>query len=519
MALDVGTQWDGRANGTVNGGGGFVPGGSGTDRSQQDAVHASRTDLVIGSAGNEDQLSSAADNFATDDEDNIVTIISGTGFTPGRYHVVSVTAGVATMDRNVGTADSTGGSGDLGGSMTITNTNIGDIVAGNDLHIKSDGTHTPGEAITPTTNGTSTNAINVHGYKTTHLDQPDKVDMPLLVMGANALDWANFWIINHVLATTTEADGMEGGSNTKFIRCSVFNSSGTSNRSAMELSTTASVLRSEAESTNGAAIRIGNSAHTRGNYVHDSVDGIIGTFTTMASTQHGWNIFDRISDDALSFGSGVNTVAFINTFYKCGNAILSTSGTNARIEMNNFVDNTTAINWTSGHFGSNLFDWNNFDGNTTDTANADDVGLNDTAVAPQFTDPDAAFTDLVSDAANPSVVSSAGAIFTAADVNEKITITGGTGFTVQIATIVSVAGNDATLDVDTGTGTTGGEFTMPARRDFSVGTNLKATGTPNKFLGSGTTGFTDQNAAQREEPAGGGAASILGVIGLRGGLQ
>lgn len=48
------------------------------------------------------------------------------------------------------------------------------------------------------------------------------------------------------------------------------------------------------------------------------------------------------------------------------------------------------------------------------------------------------------------------------------------------------------------------EFTDAAGGDFSVGTNVKATAFPGAFNGSSTTGYLDQGAVQRQEPAGGG---------------
>ena len=154
MALSASTVWEVRAGGTATGGGGFVSGGGGTDYSQQDAVHSTRTDIVIDAATNTD-ITSASDNFASDDVGNIINITSGTGFTTGRYEIVSVSSGVATLDRAVGTVGSTGGNGVLGGAMTITDANLSDVVAGNKVWIKADATHSPGQEISPGNSGTA----------------------------------------------------------------------------------------------------------------------------------------------------------------------------------------------------------------------------------------------------------------------------------------------------------------------------------------------------------------------------
>src|SRR5262245_41103158 len=108
MALS-GTEiaWECRADAdSVQNGGGFVVGASGTDFSQQASAQHTYTDLVI-SAGDMKQLTSVARGFTSVDVGNIIRVTGGTGFTQGRYYIVSVSLGVATMDRNVGTLGST----------------------------------------------------------------------------------------------------------------------------------------------------------------------------------------------------------------------------------------------------------------------------------------------------------------------------------------------------------------------------------------------------------------------------
>lgn len=67
------------------------------------------------------------------------------------------------------------------------------------------------------------------------------------------------------------------------------------------------------------------------------------------------------------------------------------------------------------------------------------------------------YTDLVIDGADNTKITSAARAFVAGDVGKKISITGGTGFTVDVYTIESVAGGAAFLDAAVGTvGSTGG---------------------------------------------------------------
>ena len=55
-------------------------------------------------------------------------------------------------------------------------------------------------------------------------------------------------------------------------------------------------------------------------------------------------------------------------------------------------------------------------------------------------------------------------------------------------------------------------FTDAAGGDFSVGTAMKATGSPGAFPGSSTTGYLDVGAVQRQEPAGGGGAASFTFV-------
>jgi len=187
MALAATVEWDVRTTGNNANGGGFDPAAvGGTDYSLQDAAQITYTDLVIG--GTNTQLTSAANPFVAAHVGNIVNVTGGTGFTIGRYQVISVAGAVATMDRAVGTAASTGGAGKLGGAMqTIAaaiaaaggNTASGTVAA--IVHIKA-GTYTQTVAIPVA-------IVNVRlivwGYQTTHRDGATK---PLITTATNSVN-------------------------------------------------------------------------------------------------------------------------------------------------------------------------------------------------------------------------------------------------------------------------------------------------------------------------------------------
>lgn len=94
-------------------GGGFYRGGSGTEKTMSAPVI--RTDLVLGAGGT--TVTSATIPFDASDVNNLINIVSGVGFTPRRYLITAVAAGVATLSSSAGTAGSSGGVGRVGGQM------------------------------------------------------------------------------------------------------------------------------------------------------------------------------------------------------------------------------------------------------------------------------------------------------------------------------------------------------------------------------------------------------------------
>lgn len=144
-------------------GGGFLAGASGTDYSQQIAAQVTYSDLVIGNPTTTN-LTSALNPFTAAHVGNVINITGGVNFTTGRYQVMSVAAGVATMDRAVGTAGATGGAGKLGGAVT----KLGDIstiwVAGNTIYVMATATYSFAATLTMTVAGTDGLPIWIIGY-------------------------------------------------------------------------------------------------------------------------------------------------------------------------------------------------------------------------------------------------------------------------------------------------------------------------------------------------------------------
>lgn len=157
----------------------------GTDYSQQDAAQVAFTDLVIGATTT--QLTSAANPFTSAYVGNCIYISGGTGFTVGWYEILSVSGSTATMDRSVGTAASTGGTGNLGGALAdyyppfiSTSSGLGGAAT---FWVKA-GTYTrTAQQVLSGTGGTS--HYLVVGYQTT---RGDNGTHPLFTTSTNSVD-------------------------------------------------------------------------------------------------------------------------------------------------------------------------------------------------------------------------------------------------------------------------------------------------------------------------------------------
>lgn len=117
-ALSSTNTWEIRpTNGNDTNGGCFDPGvtSPGTDFSQQNSPQYTFTNLVI--AATTTNVTSASHTFVAADVGNCVHISAGSGFTTGWYEILSVSTGIATLDRSAGTAASTGGTFFVGGAL------------------------------------------------------------------------------------------------------------------------------------------------------------------------------------------------------------------------------------------------------------------------------------------------------------------------------------------------------------------------------------------------------------------
>lgn len=194
MALSATVQFDVRTTGNDANGGGFDPGvaSPGSDYSQQSSPQVVFSDLVIGATNT--QLTSALSPFSSASVGNLINVTGGTGFTTGRYEILSVSGITATMDRAVGTAASIAGTGNLGGSLLTIAAAVTAAATSNTVNIQA-GTYTLTSTIViPNT------IISLIGYQTAHNDGGTK---PLITTATNST----------ALIETTAASGYQTFSN------------------------------------------------------------------------------------------------------------------------------------------------------------------------------------------------------------------------------------------------------------------------------------------------------------------
>lgn len=178
MAISSKCSWEVRTTGSDANSGGFNKTATGTDYSQQDAAQYSGTDLVIDGTTNT-LVSSASHNFVAADVGNLIYISAGTGFTFGRFEIVSVASNKATLDRSAGTLSSTGGTYAVGGALAWPGIACANAAPGNNIWVKS-GTYTltnstsniSGGKVTVTTDGGNpdSGSVVMEGYQTSRGD-------------------------------------------------------------------------------------------------------------------------------------------------------------------------------------------------------------------------------------------------------------------------------------------------------------------------------------------------------------
>lgn len=388
MAIAATVEWEVRTTataGNVNGGG-YKPGASGTDFSQQDAAQYNLT--AVTTAGADAVLLHAS--AAADMVGNIAHITSGTNFTTGWYEITAVTVGVSiTLDRACATAAGAAGVVYIGGAMSLVSS-LDDnffeaLEPGNKVHVKL-GTYAIGENLSISKGGTFALPIQLIGYNTARNDASNGANRPTFSMGALGYDFGAYYKVSNIIFTTTAATGISFITGTIVKNCKATNSSGTVNRYAIRVAggTTVRILDNECISDVGYALSGVQNARYIGNYCHDSAAGILmtGAFAVVIAN----NIIDTCTT-GLSIGNASDGVVVQNNTLYSGTTGIDLSATTS---LNCTIMNNTISGFTTGISAaavveSNVYDFNNFFNNTTNRTNVT-VGANDTALDPGFVD-------------------------------------------------------------------------------------------------------------------------------------
>ena len=375
MAISNSTVWEIRSAGHVDNGGGYTSGG--TDHSQQDAAWATYTDIVIDGATDTD-ITSAATPFASDDVGNLINITGGTGFTTGRYEIMSVAVGVATLDRAVGTVSSTGGAGRLGGAMTLTVANEADILGGNHVYIKADGTHTLTSDITLGA-GFNENAMIFEGYSSTRGDDVRAVISHTTSGNMTLGNIVNLYNIEYNHSVNND-DALHVSADSALYNVKVNRTGTGAGNDAIIAGADSNYTFCEVTNPAGIGFDVGGDIDIMNCYIHDCVIGIAGGGQPVAVTN---TIFDTCSTEGYDADAPDGGVVNGCTFYNCGVGISYATGNASNTIVNNIFDNcTTGI--TAIATSPSFFSHNNFSNNGTDWTNI--TSRNETTLDPEFTD-------------------------------------------------------------------------------------------------------------------------------------
>lgn len=481
------------------------------------AVVAGDTNLTIDAADNA-KVTSSGHTFVAVDVGNLIHINAGTSWTQGWYEILSVAAGVATLDRSPSAAGnankatwSLGGAISLG-SSTANRTDASFFavtVAGNRVFIAS-GSFTLAAAVAVTA-GSVLNPVVIQGYGTTRGNVPSASSRPVLTNNGaiTFTTGADNHLYHLVFKGTTSSATTSSGSRTVWINCKGVNTS-SGNAFGLQSNTRSVLINCEALSYRGTAINCGTNAQMVAYcYVHDSDIGVSGN---AASFIFLGNIVASCVTAAVDCPATTNAqpIIFGNTLYGAENKLgvgirVATASTQMQLILNNVIAGfVTGLSHADANQNGGYSDYNDFYNNTTDRSNFA-AGPNDVAVNPSFVDVVQRTGSTATTTAGNHLVQ-AGATFVTWGVTagrDFVYIKSGTSVTAGIYGILSVdSETQITVDVTlTANATADKVWQITTGQNFLIGSNLKALGFPGAFPASLTTGYLDIGAVQLKSVA------------------
>lgn len=515
MAIAAGAVYEVRSLATAsNANAGFyVPGGGGTDWSQQNAAQYSLSGLTSSGLGAVILTSSAS----TDMVNNGMNITAGTNFTTGRYQILSVVAGVSiTVDRNCTTGVGAAGVCKIGGALSwqtandVANT---PVVAGNTVYLKNDGAYASYGANNVnfgSAAGSTSLPIRLIGYQSTRGDQPTGTNRPQLTFGNAAFFPGDDWLISNIIfvggSSSTNGTLCCSGLRNTVMGCKIVNNGTTANAAAYGSTGQYNMcIGNEIISYNGYACYLGSQSILYGNYIHDSAYGYYNTNTGQQSAfVLAGNIFENITNTAINFaGASIldsNILIEGNTFYggesssKMGVGVGSAQGASSICAINNiFYGLTTAVNFSvSNTLGISNF--NDYFNNTTDITNWVAKGPSDIAVSPAFANT-GVYTGTSATTSSHVLTDSGAAFANVVPGRDFLYVSSGTGVTTGVYGITANTSTTITTDNTLGTGT-GVTYRIGWGHNLAVGTALVNKSFPPTFATT-TTNFSTLGAVQK----------------------
>lgn len=509
MAINAASVFEIRTTATaanVNGGF-FVTGASGSDYSQQDAAQYTFTDLVIGADNT--TMTSALVPFTSDMVGNGLRVNTGTNFTKTWYEIVSVAGGVAQLDKAAGTAGSTAGGGKVGGALSLASSDDAVFelaVAGTTYYVKT-GTYVLGGTVNIAAAGTVLKTNKIIGYTSARNDATVGTNRPTFDLTAAGFTLGDYWRMNNIQLTTTGGvTALTTGQRNIVVNCKITDKA-TSAQTAVSMSNYSQIIDCEIICYRGTCLAGGNTHSVTNSYIHDCLIGIKNTGAGGSSDcNYSGNLFSGCVTAAIQFSAGNTLLMAIskNTIYgaenKLGIGLSLSTGTGVSSFTNNIVYGcVTGVSDADTGYNDSYDDFNCYNNNTTDVTNWV-KGPSDIATNPTFTS--------VAQVTGTTATTAAGVLTdNSADFSNVVAgrdfiyIISGTGVTAGVYGITAATLHTVTPDLAPGNNATGDKvYQITTGRNWAVGTNMKAMGSPGLFQGGVTTAATDIGAIQRVEP-------------------
>jgi hypothetical protein len=399
--------------------------------------------------------------FVAADVGNVINLTGGTHITTGRYQILSVAVGKATVDRNFATEDTAAhndGAGTLGGALaSITAAFIQDattpMVAGNKLWIKYNAVaYSLPSAITAGVAGTAVLPILFSGYYASHGDNPTIASGHQPTIAHSTYNWtfSNHWSLHALtftIATTGGRFGLTLGSTNQVLQGKVTQTAG-----GKAVFLQAACIVEGCECIGGTPLTHGG-PYTKvlDCYIHDCATGILANFSGQTTIVD--NVIDTCSTgiDLVNYS---NTIVHGNTIVNCSVGISATTSGGDLVQNNVIAFCGNGLLWTT-KTDTNLFRGNNIYGCDTPSSGVATTGsyapIGGTTADPEFVTEIATGTTATTNAA-PGTTFTATGLLAGVTTHDYLCVWSGTGATAGVYAISSVAGAPDSITLATSPG-------------------------------------------------------------------